>query len=195
LAALVHDWLAQDSTEKATELAMQILDVLEESYACLKRALSIVVDTPTDWARDAMETHTNAHKEIRSSKALGFKAQEVWHHWSGDGSEPKFHTWSIPAKVFRTSPLTMSQLLWDLRALFREPEFMEQYSSLRKRIRPGEPELIELALTVQRRVLPQYGFPGSVKGVTEMRAEVQEAATDEVSVPAVFHTVSQTKCL
>jgi len=65
-----------------------------------------------------------------------------------------------------------TRMLVELRTAFSDPEFQRDYNRVRKTARPGEASHVEKALEEQMKVLPKFGFEGSLKGVQDMRAEI-----------------------
>lgn len=76
--------------------------------------------------------------------------------------------------VIRTSPITISQLLYELRASFRSEAFQSKYKDLKAEARAGgegHVRMVEHTFEVQCRVIPRYGFEANPPGVRAMRAE------------------------
>lgn len=74
--------------------------------------------------------------------------------------------------IIRTTPLTATRLLFDLRLLFQDEEFQRRYRTLRSSAKlEANREALQLVLEIYGQVLPRYGFDSSAKGVQWMRNE------------------------
>jgi len=71
----------------------------------------------------------------------------------------------------RATPVRMTRMLFELRTWYRADAFQEKYRALRRNTR-GNEDVVLFALTVQKMVLPKYGFSGDIEGVENMRREV-----------------------
>mmetsp|Transcript_34546 Transcript_34546/g.99133 ORF Transcript_34546/g.99133 Transcript_34546/m.99133 type:complete len:892 (+) Transcript_34546:131-2806(+) len=79
------------------------------------------------------------------------------------------------AKVCKTSMVSATRLLWELRSAFIEEGFQERYHALRKEAKQGNQahrEAVEMTFAVQSAVLPKFGFEANPRGVQEMRDEM-----------------------
>mmetsp|Transcript_114554 Transcript_114554/g.355752 ORF Transcript_114554/g.355752 Transcript_114554/m.355752 type:complete len:573 (-) Transcript_114554:31-1749(-) len=78
-------------------------------------------------------------------------------------------------RICKTTPLTATRLLCELRSKFTDRAFQEQYRALKRESRPGNKahqEILSLTFNVQSKVLPRYGFEATPKGLMEMRDEM-----------------------
>jgi len=76
--------------------------------------------------------------------------------------------------ILRTNPVTISRLLYDLRAGFQAEDFQNRYKELRSRARMNggaHAEMVHWTFQVQKAVLPRYGFHPNAAGVGNMRKE------------------------
>jgi len=78
-------------------------------------------------------------------------------------------------KVCKTTLVSATQLLYELRAAFIDEAFQERYRALRREAKQGNQahrESVEMIFKVQSTVLPKFGFEASPRGVQEMRDEM-----------------------
>jgi len=83
--------------------------------------------------------------------------------------------------ITRTTPVTATQLLYELRAGFHDAQFQDRYLALQNRADLSCSDVHQqssaLAFAVQAAVLPRYGFEASASGLAEMHEEMQHYAT------------------
>lgn len=79
------------------------------------------------------------------------------------------------SKVCKTTMVSATRLLWELRARFIDESFQEKYHALRKDAKQGNQahtQSVAMTFAVQSAVLPSYGFEPNPRGVQEMRDEM-----------------------
>lgn len=96
--------------------------------------------------------------------------------------------WAYRGVIPRITNKQALEMCKELAAGFRDPKFQEQLRALQSEVR-GEHRrtLADLALTVQKNVLPKYGYEGTAEGVAALRLETKE----QFSTDAALHLMSR----
>lgn len=79
------------------------------------------------------------------------------------------------AKVLKTTAISATHILWELREKFRAKDFQKPYFALRSEASQNDRrnvKLVEMTFGVQSKILPKYGFAANSKGLQEMRDEI-----------------------
>jgi len=150
--------------EHGETIKLQTDQTLE--FACQRCSKNTIAVTGIDFVSDQMNQTcaadaSKAGPPLVPSQSPGY--EEIAKKWLLSGG-----------KMIRTSAVTATCLLHELRSHYQEPTFHQQYQELRGRARRGDEnqtKTIEMVFKVQSKVIPNYGFAPTPKGVNEMRME------------------------
>mmetsp|Transcript_94928 Transcript_94928/g.277566 ORF Transcript_94928/g.277566 Transcript_94928/m.277566 type:complete len:722 (+) Transcript_94928:188-2353(+) len=145
----------------------RLYGLLNDIVCCLGKLLGcLLATTPAE-----QEVSAAALAELAAIVSSGLEYRP---EWLASWAESMKRFGKGKTLIVRTSPVTICQLLHELRAGFQAERFQQRYQELRNEARHGGEahiRMVEWTFDVQRRVLVRYGFEATPKGVWDMRHE------------------------